>query len=250
LFELGLPNGLGLGWRAETSAICAARRDLVFFEVVAESVPLGAIPLAIEILLASGRPVIPHGVSLGLGSGERVSDTKLRRLTDVAKKLRAPCVSEHLAWVRGGGHETEHLLPVPRTRAALAITCDNVKRAVDAVGVPLVLENIAALHTWPEDALIETDMLSELVHHTGRGCSSMSPTSWRTSSTALSSPGFEAPKSSRSESWRRRVAGSKGFPRTASPTSTSLAGSGARASFMTRMGTRSRASCTGCSKPF
>jgi uncharacterized protein (UPF0276 family) len=76
-------------------------------------------------------------------------------------------VSEHVAFVRGAGIETEHLLPVPRTREALEVVADNVRRAQDALDVPLVLENIASLFTWPDDVIDEASFLAELCERTG-----------------------------------------------------------------------------------
>jgi uncharacterized protein len=76
-------------------------------------------------------------------------------------------VSEHVAFCRAGGVEAGHLLPVPRTRAALDVLVENVRAAQDALPVPLAVENIAALVAWPEDELTEGQFLSELVDRTG-----------------------------------------------------------------------------------
>ncbi len=45
--------------------------------------------------------------------------------------------------------EAGHLLPVPRTRDALDVLCENIRIAQDALPVPLAVENIAALISWP-----------------------------------------------------------------------------------------------------
>ena len=59
--------------------------------------------------------------------------------------------------------EAGHLLPVPRTGAALSVVADNVRRAQAALPVPLALENVAALFGWPEDEMTEAQFLGELV---------------------------------------------------------------------------------------
>ncbi|MFV2121958.1 DUF692 domain-containing protein, partial [Streptomyces sp. Act-28] len=86
----------------------------------------------------------------------------------------APLVTEHIAFVRAGGPltaspalEAGHLLPVPRTREALDVLCENVRIAQDALPVPLALENVAALFAWPDDELSEGRFLAELVDRTG-----------------------------------------------------------------------------------
>ncbi|MEM1416900.1 MAG: DUF692 domain-containing protein [Myxococcota bacterium] len=162
-----LPAGAGLGWRPET-ALLASRRALPFVEVIAESVPVrGPLPAPLRELVEAGVPVVPHGVSLSLGSGSAPDPVRLERLALVAERLRAPLVSEHVAFVRGAGLETEHLLPVPHTQAALDIVVENVQRARDALPVPLALENIASLFRWPEDELTPGAFLGQLLPRSG-----------------------------------------------------------------------------------
>jgi uncharacterized protein (UPF0276 family) len=72
-------------------------------------------------------------------------------------------VTEHLAFVRGGGIETGHLLPLPRTWEVLDLVVENVRRARAALPVPLGLENIASLVEWPEAELSEADFLCEVL---------------------------------------------------------------------------------------
>jgi uncharacterized protein (UPF0276 family) len=56
---------------------------------------------------------------------------------------------------------------VPRTRDALDVLVDNVKRAQADLPVPLALENIAAVFDWPDNELTEGQFLAELVDRTG-----------------------------------------------------------------------------------
>ncbi len=138
---------VGIGWRRE---ICGVIADLHpgFCEVIAESIPLGrrrARPdPALADLVARGVPVIPHGVALSLGGAEPVQPARVRRLAACAEVLDAPIVSEHIAFVRADGIEAGHLLPVPRTRAALAVLAANIERTRRELPVPLAVENIAA----------------------------------------------------------------------------------------------------------
>ena len=72
-------------------------------------------------------------------------------------------MTEHLAFVRGGGIETGHLLPLPRTWDVLDLVVENVRRAQAALPVPLGLENIASLVEWPDAELSEADFLAEVL---------------------------------------------------------------------------------------
>jgi hypothetical protein len=76
-------------------------------------------------------------------------------------------VSEHIAFVRAGGREAGHLLPVPRTRAALDVVVANVRIAQDALPVPLALEHVASVVSWPDDEFTEAQFLCEIVERTG-----------------------------------------------------------------------------------
>lgn len=174
--------GVGIGWRPELAlpidrwslAPEAGARSRAtrpgFVEVIAEGLldPTSVLPPELELLRERGLAVVPHGVSLSLGGAEPVDVERARALGRLARRLGAPLVSEHVAFVRAGGHESGHLLPVPRTREALEVTVENVRRAQEALdGVPLALENIAALFAWPTDELSEAEFLSELVERTG-----------------------------------------------------------------------------------
>uniref|UniRef100_UPI000D1C8D88 multinuclear nonheme iron-dependent oxidase n=1 Tax=Streptomyces sp. sk226 TaxID=2034268 RepID=UPI000D1C8D88 len=105
---------------------------------------------------------------------DRPDPGRLAALAARAELLGAPLVTEHIAFVRAGGPltaspglEAGHLLPVPRTWDALDVLCENVRIAQDSLPVPLALENIAALITWPDEELTEGQFLAELVERTG-----------------------------------------------------------------------------------
>ena len=112
-------------------------------------------------------PVVPHGVSLSLGGTDPLEPQRVARLAQLAERFGSPLVSEHVAFCRAGGMEAGHLLPVPRTREALAVLTANIRAAQAELPVPLAVENIAALVSWPEDEFTEADFLTELVERTG-----------------------------------------------------------------------------------
>lgn len=160
--------GLGIGWRPELAVAIDRRRDLGFVELMAEDFDGNApLPAPIEQLRRRGVIAVPHGVSLSLGSADPPDPLRLNALATLAIRAGAPLVSEHIAFVRGGGVESGHLLPVPRTRDALNILVDNIRLAMDALPVPLALENIATVFEWPDAELEEADFLTEVLDRTG-----------------------------------------------------------------------------------
>lgn len=160
-------SGLGMGWRREIAGLVVALPRLRFCEVIAESLPGGAIPAPLVTLRERGVSVIPHGITLSLGGAEPVARQRVAHLAACADRLGAPLVSEHIAFVRAGGMEAGHLLPVPRSREALDVLVRNVRQTQDLLPVPLALEPIAALFDWPEDEFSEADFLVELLERTG-----------------------------------------------------------------------------------
>jgi uncharacterized protein (UPF0276 family) len=166
--------GLGVGWRPEIAGVVAGVPGLGFCEVIAESLdlrrpdrPPAGPSRGVTGLRDRGIPVIPHGVRLGTGDAEGVDPGRVAHLAACARALDAPLVSEHVAFVRAGGREAGHLLPVPRTREALDVLVAGVRRTQAELEVPLALEPIAALFDWPDDEYAEGDFLTELLDRTG-----------------------------------------------------------------------------------
>ncbi|MFE4213537.1 DUF692 domain-containing protein [Streptomyces sp. NPDC056844] len=166
--------GIGIGWRPEIADAVEALPGIDWVEAVAENLCADHLPDSLVRLRERGVTVVPHGVSLGLGGADRPDPGRLAGLAARAELLGTPLVTEHIAFVRAGGPltaspvlEAGHLLPVPRTWDALEALCENVRIAQDSLPVPLALENIAALISWPDEELTEGQFLAELVERTG-----------------------------------------------------------------------------------
>ncbi|MEV8017171.1 DUF692 domain-containing protein [Streptomyces sp. NPDC086554] len=166
--------GTGIGWRPEIADAVERMPGIDWVEAVSENLCPGHLPDSLLRLRERGVTVVPHGVSLGLGGADRPDDGRLTALAERAQALGSPLVTEHIAFVRAGGPltasqplEAGHLLPVPRTRDALDVLCENVRIAQDALPVPLAVENIAALISWPGEEMTEGQFLYDLVERTG-----------------------------------------------------------------------------------
>ncbi len=173
----GLPCGVGLGWRYELSAaLLAAPQTVDFIEVIAETCFQNA-PLYREALALSelwkGR-VLPHGIKLSLGSADGIDKERARRLGALARDLRAPLISEHVAFTGHRGHgrrpgqEIGHLTQLPLCRTAVAVVARNlVKARRHLPDVPFLLETPAWTLRWPEDEMSEGDFFGEIAQATG-----------------------------------------------------------------------------------
>jgi len=161
-------SGVGIGWRPELATDLLARPGAVdLVEVTAEACGVAGARREARAI-AEAWPVVVHGVKTSLGSAEGIDRDRARKLGEIAREVRAPCVSEHVAFVRAGGVEIGHLTGVPFTREAVAVLARNVAAARRLLpDVPLLLENVAWSFRWPDDVLDEGDFHREVTESTG-----------------------------------------------------------------------------------
>lgn len=169
----GPVSGVGLGWRRELAGdlLAHSNREAVdFVELIAESCYAPG-PLRREALaISSIWKVIPHGIKLSLGSADGVDMERARRFGELARAVRAPVVSEHVAFTRGPGRDREigHLTQLPLTRVAVAVVARNLAKVRRVLpDVPFLLETPAWTLRWPEDEMDEGSFFHEIVRATG-----------------------------------------------------------------------------------
>jgi uncharacterized protein (UPF0276 family) len=161
-------RGAGLGWRREIAAdLLHAPEAIDLVEVTAERCFFDRRARREAVALAAIWPVVPHGVKLSLGSSDGLDEARVARLARLARDLHAPFVTEHLAFTRAAGVDVGHLTALPRTRAAVRVLAAHIARAQALLPVPLVVENVAAGFTWPEDEMGEGAFHGAIVEATG-----------------------------------------------------------------------------------
>jgi len=144
------------------------RRDIKFVEILAENFsPKRKRPVPIDQLIDRGVDVVIHGTTLSLGGSELPSKSSLKHLCALASLYKSSMISEHLAFVRAGGIESGHLLPIPRTQESLEIVVENIRIAQTELPVPLAIENIASLFEWPDNEMDEATFTAEIISRTG-----------------------------------------------------------------------------------
>jgi uncharacterized protein (UPF0276 family) len=168
VWRVSVPLGLGIGWRPELALAIDRREDLGFIEILAEHVdPTRPLPVPLRRLSERGVAIAVHSTGLSLGGAEPIDGRRLDRLARVAEWAGAVCLSDHVSFARAGGHDSRHLLPLPRTEEALAVLCANVARVRRALPVPFAVENIAPLFAWPDPTMDEPALLRRLLDETG-----------------------------------------------------------------------------------
>lgn len=162
--------GSGLGYRPEIRRqALAAAAELDFVEIITERYT-GHPSLWRDLDMACERfPVIPHGVSLSIGSARGPDPDHLRAIKRVSDRTRAPYYSEHLALTGVPGIDLGHLSPLWFTEAALAIVARNVWQVQDYLEKPLVLENVTYYFELPNSQMSQAEFFHRLVAATGCG---------------------------------------------------------------------------------
>jgi len=164
-----MADRVGLGWRGELAASILERLDAIdVLEVIAEDwtrAPRGE--QRALAALARERPLLLHGVALGLASCHRVDRRRLDDMARLFDTVRPELWSEHLAFVRAGGFEVGHLAAPPRTAASVEGALENLRLAGRVVGTLPVLENIASLVDPPASTMDEPAWTRAIVEGSG-----------------------------------------------------------------------------------
>lgn len=158
----------GLTWHpALAPDILRARHAIDTLEVIPEAVWHGTADGRDFLRVLSREiPVSLHGVSLGLASTSRVDDWRLEQMARLVEEVQPESWSEHLAFVRAGGIELEHLAAPPRSDALIEGLTANVRRARQVIGDTPALENVATLLDPPGSTCDELTWLCAVLRAT------------------------------------------------------------------------------------
>ncbi len=164
----GLPDlGFGLGLRTvHFPHILAERPPVDWFEILSENfLDTGGRPAYVLDQIAERYPIVMHGVSLSVGSTDPLNFDYLRKLKQLARRVRARWISDHLCWTGVAGMNTHDLLPMPYTDESLKLVEDRARIIMDYLEQPIFLENPSSYLEFNASTWTEWDFLAEL---TGR----------------------------------------------------------------------------------
>jgi uncharacterized protein (UPF0276 family) len=166
------PGGLaGTSFKHDhLAAILAEGQQRGFFEVHAENyMGAGGPPHRALEAVCRDHPLSLHGVCMSIGGPQPLDKTHLARFRHLVERYEPALVSEHLAW---STHETtfyNDLLPLPYTRATLAVVCDHIDEVQEAIRRPLLLENPSTYVAFRQSTMSETDFIRAVSCRTGCG---------------------------------------------------------------------------------
>ena len=130
---------IGLGYRREMRDWDLSQLAVDFFEVCPENW-IRRDRSRLHEILAQGRDVRLHGVSLNLGGTAEVPTTFLKQVRELMDDLGTCFYSDHLA-ASGDAHQLYDLFPIPFTQQEVQRVSDRIQRAQDILGCQIAIEN-------------------------------------------------------------------------------------------------------------
>src|SRR5271167_1760020 len=106
--------------------------------------------------------MVMHGVSLSIGSTDRIDFEYLRMVRALAARIEPHWISDHLCWTGVDGRNVHDLLPLPYTEEALRAVVARVGEVQDALGRQILLENVSSYLTFRASEMSEWEFLSEV----------------------------------------------------------------------------------------
>ena len=120
--------------------------------------------------IAENYPLSFHCVGISLGSASGLDKAHLKNVKKLLDRFNPMLFSDHLSW---SGSENSgvanDLLPIPYTKEALNVFCDNVKQAQDFFGRQVLVENPSAYLQFEENDFTEIDFLNQIAQRTKCG---------------------------------------------------------------------------------
>ena len=153
--------GFGLGLRVDHYETILNERPAVdWFEALTENylVP-GGKPLHNLTRIREHYPMVMHGVSMSIGSTQRLDRAYLDQVKALAARIEPAWISDHLCWTGVGGKNLHDLLPLPYTDEALRHVVERVRTVQDILGRRILLENVSSYVSFRDSRLTECDFL-------------------------------------------------------------------------------------------
>ena len=156
--------GVGIGWRRQIhDDLVEHRNEIDFVELLADDF-LDEDGLERLASVNQVHKCVLHGTRLSLGTAGGLDESHLRALATIISSCAPPWWSDHLAFTRAGGIETDSLQPLWFTSEAVTVVVANVRSAQLRIPDPaLLLENIAYYVEVPGAEMTEAEFITRVL---------------------------------------------------------------------------------------
>lgn len=166
LKDKNVPNlGIGIGLRPiHYPEIFSTWPAIDWFEIISENFMIAG-DRAIGNLerILERYPVALHGVSMAIGSADPLDFDYLKKLKALARKTKAPWVSDHLCWGKLAGAHYHDLLPLPYRRDVAKYVIERARIIQDYLELPFALENVSSYAAYKSDEMPEWEFYASVV---------------------------------------------------------------------------------------
>jgi uncharacterized protein (UPF0276 family) len=122
----------------------------------------GGRPLRYLERLREHYPLALHGVSLSIGSVDPLNLEYLKDVKELACKVEAMWVSDHLCWTGVNGTNLHDLLPLPYTQEAIEHVVSRISEVQERLGRRILLENVSSYLTYTHSEMTEWEFVTEI----------------------------------------------------------------------------------------
>jgi hypothetical protein len=169
-------HGVGVGLRPThfSNFLNAPPKSVSWVEVITENyMPWqdGKLGRSFQRLQKIRRnlPVALHGVSLNLGSTDKLDYDYLKKVKILIDHIDPLIVSDHLAWTGVQGENLHDLLPVPYTEEVLRLCVEKIDAVQNMFGRRILIENPSSYLEFRQSDMSEWEFISELLQKSDCG---------------------------------------------------------------------------------
>ena len=141
--------------------------ELDFFEIHTENfIAEGGASLNFLRHIKELYPLSFHCVGLSLGSADGVNKEHVKNIKNLIDQFKPILISDHISWSNSTIATANDLLPIPYTKNALQVFCDNVKHVQDIFGQAILVENPSAYLQYNDSEMSEVEFINNILLET------------------------------------------------------------------------------------
>jgi len=160
-----LPDlGVGIGLRTvHYGHILEKKPKVDWFEIISENfMYTDGRPLQILEQVNDQYPIIMHGVSMSIGSTDPINWDYMKRLKNLAARVKPAWLGDHVCWTGVNGRNGHDLLPIPYNEETLKHLVERIKIVQDYLERPIVLENPSTYMTFKASTMPEQEFIRRM----------------------------------------------------------------------------------------